>query len=492
MTIKIKNILYISDGIEQYCNNSIEVCSLAKNIRDSQITIYAIGKRDPYGNLSCIADSKNSFDLNQVSFEYALKEIANNILKVNNSMLYNIYASDPIKSEQKEALISINSISDRFGLKAEVNNLTITQLATNVTVSKTMKEGDRGPKIEIKISTPKPRYMDKDFLFSIDSSGSVGLEGYNSEINNSMRKVLAYLNNRDKGEHINISILSWDGDVDFAYGNLNNGNNTTRARFISVKQTEKDFPSLMGNFTCIETEPTIFNVGLNEAFKILKNDPNKKYPNNIRALFFITGKGEFQPWTPDENFDDKIPRFALGVGVEDTSLMNDSLFNISSLGEVGYRRYSAGTVEYSFPSFIKELLGGDSKDLGDHMIELLDIAINSSILYNLSISDNINPFLEIDPDSIRVNDRRDGFRKFITNTNITIELNKTLNPGSEVKITYDARVNLTLPLSEKLNETIISQKFLGKGESGTLVEYNWQDGNRYEVKMPTNHIHIFS
>src|SRR5690606_23792224 len=143
-----------------------------------------------------------------------------NILKVNNSMLYNIYASDPIKSEQKEALISINSISDRFGLKAEVNNLTITQLATNVTVSKTMKEGDRGPKIEIKISTPKPRYMDKDFLFSIDSSGSVGLEGYNSEINNSMRKVLAYLNNRDKGEHINISILSWDGDVDFAYGNL--------------------------------------------------------------------------------------------------------------------------------------------------------------------------------------------------------------------------------------------------------------------------------
>ena len=180
----------------------------------------------------------------------------------------------------------------------------------------------------------------------------------------------------------------------------------------------------MGNFTCIETEPTIFNVGLNEAFKILKNDPNKKYPNNIRALFFITGKGEFQPWTPDENFDAKIPRFALGVGVEDTSLMNDSLFNISSLGEVGYRRYSAGTVEYSFPSFIKELLGGDSKDLGDHMIELLDIAINSSILYNLSISDNINPFLEIDPDSIRVNDRRDGFRKFITNTNITIELNK--------------------------------------------------------------------
>lgn len=162
---KDKNILYISDGIEQYCNNSIEVCSLAKNIRDSQITIYAIGKRDPYGNLSCIADSKNSFDLNQVSFEYALKEIANNILKVNNSMLYNIYASDPIKSEQKEALISINSISDRFGLKAEVNNLTITQLATNVTVSKTMKEGDRGPKIEIKISTPKPRYMDKDFYF---------------------------------------------------------------------------------------------------------------------------------------------------------------------------------------------------------------------------------------------------------------------------------------------------------------------------------------
>jgi len=302
-----------------------------------------------------------------------------------------------------------------------------------------------------------------------------------------MKRALKYLNDKEKGEHINISIISWDGDVDFVYSDITNMN------FVPVQQAENDLPLIMRNFTCTETEPTLFNVGLNKAFEILKNDPNQIYPNNQRMLLFIVGKGEFGPWIQDKNFDKNVPIFVLGIEVKQPSLMNTTLTNIATMGPEGYQYTIKPSMANNFEKFIKRIFG-DDPNFDDKIIKLLKKGLSSPILYNLTISDNINPFIEINPDSIRVNGLAKGFTTSINKnkTNILLEIPSALSSGSEIEIYYDTRINLTLPTSQDVDNMILSQKFLKDGRSGTLIQYNWQDGNKYKISIPTNYLHIFS
>lgn len=478
-------IIYISDGIEHYCNNSVNICSIAEEIRKSQITIFTIGNRDSAGNLSCISGSSNLFDLNVVSFDKALQDIAKYIIDAPPMEVINSDSNNMKKTD----IITINPIFNEFSLKAEVDNITIEQSSTNVSVSKTIIAGPKGPRVVIKITTPKPRYLNKEILFSIDSSGSVGLKEYEKEINESLDKVLDYLNNREKGEHINISILSWDNDIDFAYGNISNGKNAGTARFIPVQQAIHDRPLLMNNFTCDENEITRFDIGLNEAFKVFNN--NTIYPNSIPIMFLIVGGGEFEPWTK-QNFSENVSLFTMGLDVKKSSKMELELKNIATLGPDGYDNTQKTAVVGTFEKFYKRIFGDDG-DLGDKMIKLLNKGFNKTILYDLKLSDNINPFLELDPDSIRVNGISTGFTKKINNnSSIFIEMPANLAPGNEIEIYYDTKMNLTLPSSEMLDNKIMTKKFMEEGRSGLFVQYNWQDGKQYEVKLPTNYIRIFS
>jgi len=135
-------IVYISDGLEQYCNSSIDVCPIARELRGSGIIIYTIGKEDPAGNLSCISDYVDRFDLNQMYFDEALDEIFKRIL--DDSDVKNNDLIDEKEYTKDNTRIVVNSVPDRFGLIGEVNNISVIHLSTNVTASKAIINGPNG------------------------------------------------------------------------------------------------------------------------------------------------------------------------------------------------------------------------------------------------------------------------------------------------------------------------------------------------------------
>lgn len=486
-------ILLASNGIEEYCNNSVNACRVSRDAQKSGITVYTVGKGDASGNLTCIADRNKFYDISKQSLREALDSIAadifNNTLEKGNS----VTVSDS-KIRISNKTISNMTWSDPFNLKARSNIITSYQPETNVTITKTIKEGPNGPRVVIDIMAPNARYIDKDILFAIDSSGSIALENYDDEINQAMQKVLTYLNNRELGENINISVLSWDNNIDFAYGNLSNKELNTTV-FVPVSQAEREFGHLMNNsFVCEETEPTILGQGLNGSFQVLYNDPNKNNPKNMRMLIFIVGKSEFENWTPNSYFDKNIPLFTFGIGIDQFSKMNASLCNIASLGKLGYRIATPHTVEPSLMQFIRGIMSPEKDlDLGDEIIELLNIAIYGNIVKDLTIEDSVNPYFKLDNASISINGEKEGFEKILLKNNeFIIKMPKSLKPGSVTEISYDLKLNFTIPLGNTIKNEAFPEMLALRNEPFSRIAYTWQNGKQYEVILPENYINIFS
>jgi Mg-chelatase subunit ChlD len=488
-------ILFFSNGNDEYCNRSDNLCNIAEQAQKTGITIYALGEINSNSSLNCISNKNNLFDLSKISLDSALDIIAAEILGTEPRDIFS-KTGKPGKD-----LKITESLEAPFILTGRGDSITINETNTNVTISKSVIGGSSGPKIVFRIKAPEPRYIDKDILFAIDSSGSMKLENYEEEMKKAMIKVAEYLNNRNLGENINISILSWDNNIDFVYGSKFNkniiDNNISNAKFVSVKNLSiNELDQIMTkNFTCEETELTDFNIGLENSLNILDNDANKNNPHNMRMLIFIAGRSEFNPWTQKSLHDKNISRFAFGIGVEDGSRMDASLYNVSTLKDLGYRKTTRPLIQSTFKTYIMDLLGANkaNPDLGDEIIKLLNIAINKDIVGDLVIEDSINPFLQIDKDSIQVNGKDENLINYIINQNrITLNVPGNLTPGSSTEISYDLKMNLTLPISGGSIGNKPVDLFLSEDQIKSSVKYKWQnDLKDYEIDIPTNYIKIY-
>lgn len=319
------------------------------------------------------------------------------------------------------------------------------------------------------------------------------LGSYSQEIVQAMPNVIKYLSDKNKGDRINVSIISWDDDVDFAYGDLNNGNDTNSARLMPLSQTNADINAIMKNFTGDELEATLFDQGLNNGLKILYNDPNKNNPNTMRSLIFITGRSEFTNWTPNQTLLDKrVSRFTLGIDLDAKSKMAKSLLNISTFGEDGYRSSGKISLEPSLEDLIGRLLGATKKnDLEQKIIELLDAAINEPIMYNITVVDSVHPYLHIDNSSITLDGKNSGFEKSVLNNTVILKLGEQLRPGTTKIISFDTRMNLSLPVDITAEEKTL-RNILDSSRNNPIsnVTYDWQDGVKYAINLPENSINI--
>ena len=104
--------------------------------------------------------------------------------------------------------------------------------------------------------------------------------------------------------NFNISVLSWDDDIDFAY-DANSGfdtNGTSDVRLVDINKAIADMNiNFKNKFSSFETEITDFSIPIGASLDILdseKNRPNN-YHKNRRFIMLVTGGGEFKPATDD-------------------------------------------------------------------------------------------------------------------------------------------------------------------------------------------------
>lgn len=140
-----KFLVVLSNGKNEYCNDTRDVCKLVNEIKQLGTKFYIIGEKESEGSLSCIENSKR--DILSTSLNNIFSSISNDIL--------NSHASNNVIVEE----------SSPFSLRAHGKNVTIIQKDTNVTVSKIVESGPIGPRIVLKIKTPPPDILTKILCF---------------------------------------------------------------------------------------------------------------------------------------------------------------------------------------------------------------------------------------------------------------------------------------------------------------------------------------
>jgi hypothetical protein len=451
-----KIIILISDG-EENCTENETPCLDSKRAAEKGIVVFTIGvtpltKTEP---LKCIANTTGGqyFYAND---DFALEKIFGNIYQ-----LMMPYQQGP-----------------KFGLVANGSIISVKELETNVTIQKSILYNERNSSPGIMLTVKTPPIDRLDMVIALDSSGSVNL--WNEE--RSMRDGLKYaINNfikelKNRNIDARISIISWDDNIDFAYGNISNTDVRNASLVQSDQITETILDRIMNNYSCDEEDLTDFNVGLENSILILNNKQNKpKYPDAFRCIVFLAGRSEFRDCTNAtltniENSHYKIYPIGLNPGRK----MEGSLSNISRITGSKYI-YSTGTRT-------------DLKlELDKLLKEFLDKSLNETpVANNVVIVESLYPYLKPDLDSVN-GARINGFND--TTNSLFLEIPGGLLSGHTYEISFDTRINLDLPVDvAERRKPVIFPILNGTPES--TITYVWHTNKNYTIPLPENHIVI--
>jgi len=193
---------------------------------------------------------------------------------------------------------------------------------TDVYVTKSMSTTGAGMVFEYDIKTPPVNNF--DFVLAIDSSGSIDesnsgeqLKAINIAVPEFINTTLKKYYNR---KNFNLSIISWNDNVDFAYSRSDQGPVETRGFNHIDPSTALPGPIGMvkadmdkGNpvvfcwpkadnsiFKSLPTDHTNFSVALKASMDILNNSAkyDSRYKHPVKFMILVSGESEYMPCNP--------------------------------------------------------------------------------------------------------------------------------------------------------------------------------------------------
>ncbi len=317
----------------------------------------------------------------------------------------------------------------------------LTEPVTKVFIKNEIYGPTERPELVYTIQTPK--IIDFDFILALDSSGSV--EGDERIQKDAIVKAVPdFIRDIPKlypEANFNISIVSWDDNIDFAYdankGYNNNVTSNTKLADLNISNNDirSKFPK---EFSTLETETTDLSKPIKASLDILDSEVNRpnEYHKYLKFVILVVGNGEFKPATNEL---------------------------IRKAQERNYKIYIIGMDLKKQPSEIRthlEEIAQNSKsqyiflptgDLYPPLNESLDAALrshlknatNAPVAEDVKISETLYCYYKPDRSSVKYNGKRidansihvisnqDG-----TNT-VEFEVPGGLYPNTETKVTFD-------------------------------------------------------
>ena len=297
------------------------------------------------------------------------------------------------------------------------------------------------PELVYNIQTPK--IIDYDFVLALDSSGSIE-EGNELEKKAIIKEVPQFLRDIPKlypDANFNISIVSWDDDVDFAYDLKDGFNNdkTTDAKLADLNQSIDDISNnLQEKFVALETDTSDISVALKASFDILDSEVNRPndYHKYKKFAILVVGKGEFKPATKDaiRKLNEKNYKVYV-IGMDLKKEPSEIRKNLREIAENSREQYIFLPIGELYPPLNESL----NSALRSH----LENATKSPVADNVKIRETFYCYykpdrnsievngIKIDPALIHITPNGDG-----TNT-IEFEIPGGLLPNSKTKVTMD-------------------------------------------------------
>lgn len=488
-------LVIISDGLDNCTVESNLTCGDIREIDSKGINIYTIQ----------IGNSRTGS---------ALLKCLEKRLSISKPISF---APLDIEGKMQETKV-VDSSSAEMKFLIEGNKIEKTDQNTNMTISKEITGGTLGPRITLDIKAPGVEAIRTNVVIAVDSSGSLG-KGGRAEYGENIRKSIPVVlkNIEQKMPLSNVSVISWDDNVDFAYSSLNN-TKAADAKLVPISEARREisdnevfisksyfdrypypinrlaefFRSLPDDYYyCKETEITDLNVGLDSARIVLNRSTQNPLGGIRKLIILVTARSEFIPCNESliiaaKNDDCDI--HTIGVGVIDGSELHMELKRLAGdrakpKGDEDKYHYSPGSVFYN--NYV----------IASVIEKALKQFYTENISNNLIIEDTLYPYLQIDNNTLfqaTLNGNLLGKDQvsMVSQTNpdntttLKILFNKSLNmkPNDDIKVIFDTYLNISMPIDATISKT--SRVYsIDRNTPMSSISYRWL-GNNHVYVMP--------
>jgi hypothetical protein len=214
---------------------------------------------------------------------------------------------------------------------------------SNVTVTKAVR--GIGDKLEFKYSIKTPKVDDFDFVLALDSSGSMGVVGEPEQGKAVAFAVPEFIKNTielNSDKNFKMSIISWDDNIDFAYGNDFNNTVPKNAKLVPIKKAEEDIKILESSAKPVfgedvgkdyyyksgSREHTNISKAIEASIDVFSNNPPNYWNRTSRFVILVVGESEYDPC--NENLIKKAeeggyPIYVIGMPFNEKNDMLDHL-----------------------------------------------------------------------------------------------------------------------------------------------------------------------
>lgn len=209
--------------------------------------------------------------------------------------------------------------------------------ATGINISNfvnSFENSDNKVQMEYRIGAPK--IIHYDFILALDSSGSFAeTQSQRETILREIPKFLEKIPKYYPGAYINISIISWDDNIDFASDKEKKFNNIypLKVKLAPINdvfnETKKSFAI---DYKCKPSEQTDLSVPVKASLDILKANKPKDDYGTRQFVMLVTGNGEFKPCASDllKEAQTKDNFYIVGLDILNGSELENHLKSIVS------------------------------------------------------------------------------------------------------------------------------------------------------------------
>ena len=371
---------------------------------------------------------------------------------------------------------------------------------TGVTINKQIQGDILHKNLIYDIKTPKVN--DFDFVLAVDSSGSTGPDENNLEGPAIAAAVPAFIeevaNNYSmlKKANFNISVVSWNDNIDFASYDFKN-TDPARAHLISINKSINDIDVFVNEFKRYynysdETRGTNISTAIKTSYDILNYDskPNIDYHKTKKFVLLVVGKGEYKPCNQAlmkvVRGDNKAVQgneiFTIGLDIPESSSLFKHLKDLA-LNRDGHWRFIGAD-----PGALQ---GSLNRNLETALMEALDNATNSAVAHNVRIVESLYCYytpdlgsftingVSVNKNSVQLMPNADGTTTII----LPLPEPEGLKPNSHTIVSFAANFNPTyLPVTFTGNRESIN---LCTPSAATLpfLHYDWFNGEPFDVHL---------
>lgn len=388
---------------------------------------------------------------------------------------------DDMKFKSRHSYINLEVVAEDVFEKDKI---------TGIAINKSAEALDSRLKFVYEITTPP--VDDFNFVLALDSSCSLKTSPNSRQaeaVIDAVPKFIAGTIDKYPKKNFNISIVSWDEDIDFAYYDLGN-NKSNRAKLVPIQNASDDLKSGVFergkiddknySYYCLGDESTNLSLALEASMDILKNNPSMDNYNTSRFIILVVGEGEliddFNNSIIEEAKNSNFSIYAILMNPTDKSDLLDHLMYVTN----------NKTQSCQAPGEeLAELLKLDLEDA-------LKSAISEPAATNVTLVEYVYSFCKPDNTAmieIKSKSRELDF-KDIEHINITKDLESHV-------------ISMTFPISRGIyGDSITTVTYYANTSfefPGTVsdirassLNYTWLKKNNYTIAVPGNNIRMQS